>query len=285
MRERIAQIDEELKRRRLGSAVRRVMRCWWSDLFGRQLRGKRIREFRQVQIRLRDEAIQERIEQERPAFERQWGEVVLRARTIPPEQISYNVMYGIMYVNGRPMLQARKHVEPEPQPERESRLSFSWPKALGRKVRGVGMPFGISLTVRKKESEDAARQSEQQPEEKPTPVEVAPELLPRYRIGLFGKTLIRAWPFGLFRCELYEATGQLACGLQDRLWERWYEPGTEILRGALQSGNAAVVGRADAGGPGVSGRRNDLGPRCSTKSGKGSPIWRSSRKTTALCGA
>ena len=230
MRERIAQIDQELKRRRLGSAVRRTMRLNWSDLFGRQFRGKRIREFRQVQSRLRDEAIQERIEQERPAFERQWGEVVLRARAIPPEQISYNAMYGIMYVNGRPMLQAREHVEPEPQPERESRLSFSWPKALGRKVRGVGMPFGISLTVRKKESEDDARQSEQQPEEKPTPVEVAPELLPRYRIGLFGKTLIRAWPFGLFRCELYEATGQLACGLQDRRWERWYEPGTEILR-------------------------------------------------------
>ena len=230
MRERIAQIDQELKRRRLGSAVRRTMRLNWSDLFGRQFRGKRIREFRQVQSRLRDEAIQGRIEQERPAFERQWGEVVLRARAIPPEQISYNAMYGIMYVNGRPMLQAREHGEPEPQPERESRLSFSWPKALGRKVRGVGMPFGISLTVRKKESEDDARQSEQQPEEKPTPVEVAPELLPRYRIGLFGKTLIRAWPFGLFRCELYEATGQLACGLQDRRWERWYEPGTEILR-------------------------------------------------------
>ena len=230
MRERIAQIDEELKRRRLGSAVRRVMRCWWSDLFGRQLRGKRIREFRQVQSRLRDEAIQERIEQERPAFERQWGEVVLRARTIPPEQLSYNEMYGIMYVNGRPMLQARKPVEPEPQPERESRLSFSWPKALGRKVRGVGMPFGISLTIRKKESVDDDRQSEQKPEEKPTPVEVAPELLPRYRIGLFGKTLIRAWPFGLFRCSLYELTGQLACGLQDRRWERWYEPGTEIMQ-------------------------------------------------------
>ena len=63
MRERIAQIDQELKRRRLGSAVRRTMRLNWSDLFGRQFRGKRIREFRQVQSRLRDEAIQERIEQ------------------------------------------------------------------------------------------------------------------------------------------------------------------------------------------------------------------------------
>ena len=168
-----------------------------------------------MQSRLRDEAIQERIEQERPAFERQWGEVVLRARTIPPEQISYNEMYGIMYVNGRPMLQAREHVEPEPQSERESRLSFSWPKALGRKVRGVGMPFGISLTVRKKENEDAARQSEQQPEEKPTPVEVAPELLPRYRIGLFRQdadTSMALRPVPLRAVRGDGATGVWAAG-------------------------------------------------------------------------
>ena len=128
MRERIAQIDEELKRRRLGSAVRRVMRCWWSDLFGRQLRGRRIREFRQVQSRLRDEAIQERIEQERPAFERQWGEVVLRARsdTARTAKLQRDVRH---HVCQRPPHALVRHesestVEPEPQPgERESRSS------------------------------------------------------------------------------------------------------------------------------------------------------------------
>ena len=137
MRERIAQIDEELKRRRLGSAVRRTMRLNWSDLFGRQLRGKRIREFRQVQSRLRDEAIQERIEQERPAFERQWSEVRAEGESDSAGAAKLQRRCTASCTStAAPCFRHESMGNLRPQSERESRLSFSWPKALGAKGAG-----------------------------------------------------------------------------------------------------------------------------------------------------
>ena len=152
MRERIAQIDQELKRRRRAGIVRRVRRLGWSDLFSGRLRDKRIKEFVDLQTLFRDAAIQEKIEDARVGFEEKraelqkqvtdfeasWGEVVLRAKSIPPEQITYDELYGITYINGRPIQEALPHVEPEPGPKSRLRRVLDWifgrPKALGRQI-------------------------------------------------------------------------------------------------------------------------------------------------------
>ena len=279
MRERIAQIDQELKRRRRAGIVRRVRRLGWSDLFAGRLRDKRIGEFKDVQRQISDAAIQERIEAERPAFdaktaelqqqvtdhEASWGEVVLRARSIPPEQITHDEMYDITYINGYPILQALPYVKPEPVPRTRLGRVLDWifgrPKALGRLImRMVGkllrapkaawrwvrrfrLPFGISFSAREEDEQtqedrdDKAKKAQKKADKKADKrVEkeqkaAARDLLPRHRVVLFGIVVRRAWPFGWFRYEMYEHTGQLACGLHDSMrWERWYAPGTEIMR-------------------------------------------------------
>ena len=279
MRERIAQIDQELKRRRRASIVRRVRRLGWSDLFSGRLRDKRIKEFVDLQTRFRDAATQEKIEIERVAFEERraelqkqvtdfeasWGEVVLRAKSIPPEQIARDDIYDITYINGRPVLQALPYVEPEPAPKTRLRRVLEWifgrPKALGRQIlRMLGwlrrapkalwgwlgrirLPFGISFSAREEDEQarvdrlEKAKKAADKLDEKLTKQlakeqkAAARDLLPRHRVVLFGIVLHREWPFGWFRYELYEHTGQLACGSHDSMrWERWYEPGTPIMR-------------------------------------------------------
>ena len=278
MRERIAQIDQELKRRRRAGIVRRIRRLGWSDLFAGRLRDKRIKEFVDLQTRFSDAVIQEKIEVERVAFEKRraelekeradfeasWGEIVLRARSIPPEQITRDEMYGITYINGYPIMQALPHVEPEPLPKTRLRRVLEWifgrPKALGRQMlrmlgwllrapkavwrwmRRFRLPFGISFSAREEdeqtqEDRDEKEKKAQKKADKKADKRVekeqkaaARDLLPRHRVVLFGIVLRKAWPFGWFRYEMYEHTGQLACGLQNRRWERWYEPGSAILR-------------------------------------------------------
>ena len=279
MRERIAQIDQELKRRRRAGIVRRVRRLGWSDLFSGRLRDKRIKEFVDLQTRFRDAAIQEKIEDARVGFEEKraelqkqvtdfeasWGEVVLRAKSIPPEQITRDDVYDITYINGRPMLQALPYVEPEPAPKtrlgRVLEWIFSRPKALGRLilrflswllrapkavwrwVRRFRLPFGISFSAREEdeqtqEDRDEKAQKAQKKADKKADKRVekeqkaaARDLLPRHRVVLFGIVVRRAWPFGWFRYQMYEHTGQLACGSHDSMrWERWYEPGTPIMQ-------------------------------------------------------
>ena len=286
MRERIAQIDQELKRRRRAGIVRRIRRLGWSDLFSGRLRDKRIGEFKARQEQFRDAAIQEKIEEARVAFEEQraelqkqvtdfeatWGEVVLRARLIPPEQITHDDIYDITYINGYPILQALPHVEPEPVPKTRLRRVLDWvfgrPKALGRlMLRMLGwllraprapkavwgwlgrirLPFGITFSAReedeqaradriKKEKKKAKKVADKADEKLTKQLAkeqkaAARDLLPRHRVVLFGIVVRRAWPFGWFRYEMYEHTGQLACGSHDSMrWERWYAPGTEIMR-------------------------------------------------------
>ena len=120
MRERIAQIDEEVKRRRRASVVRRVTRLQWADLFSGGLRIKRIREFKELQERFRLEKLQEKIEIERVAFKKEstrlqqqvtdfeatWGEIVMKVQSISPERITFDELYGITYVDGYPMPEA-----------------------------------------------------------------------------------------------------------------------------------------------------------------------------------
>ena len=279
MRERIAQIDQELNRRRRASIVRRVRRLGWSDLFAGRLRDKRIKEFRDLQTRFSDAVIQEKIEVERVAFEERrvelekeradfeasWGEIVLRARSIPPEQITRDEMYGITYINGYPIMQALPHVEPEPLPKTRLQRVLDWifgrPKALGRQIlrflswllrapkafwrweRRFRLPFGISFSAREEdeqtqEDRDEKEKKAQKKADKKADKRVekeqkaaARDLLPRHRVVLFGIVLRKAWPFGWFRYDLYEHTGQLACGSHDNMrWARWYAPGTPIMR-------------------------------------------------------
>ena len=192
MRERIAQIDQELKRRRRASIVRRVRRLGWSDLFAGRLRDKRIGEFRDLQTRFMNAAIQEKIEIERVAFEERraelqkqvtdfeagWGEIVLRARSIPPEQITRDELYGITYINGYPIMQALPHVEPEPVPKTRLGRVLEWvfrkPKALGRQMLRflvwlrrapkalwgwlgrIRLPFGITFSAREEDEQARA---------------------------------------------------------------------------------------------------------------------------------
>ena len=282
MRERIAQIDQELKRRRRAGIVRRVRRLGWSDLFSGRLRDKRIKEFVDLQTRFRDVAIQEKIEIERVAFEERraelqkqvtdfeasWGEVVLRAKSIPPEQITRDDVYDITYINGRPMLQALPYVEPEPAPKTRLRRVLEWifgrPKALGRQimrfvrwlrkaprapkavwrwVRRLRLPFGITFSAREEDEQARADRIKKQ-KNKAVKLDgkikkrlakeqeaIAKDLLPRHRVVLFGIVVRKAWPFGWFRYQMYEHTGQLACGSHDSMrWERWYEPGTPIMQ-------------------------------------------------------
>ena len=283
MRERIAQIDQELKRRRRAGIVRRIRRLGWSDLFAGRLRDKRIGEFKAVRKQLRDAATQEKIEEARIVFEEQkaelqkqvtdfeasWGEVVLSAKSIPQEQITRDDLYDITYINGYPMLQAQPYVEPEPVPKTRLGRVLEWvfgrPKALGRLImrmlgkllrapkalwRWLGrirLPFGITFSAR--EEDEQAREDRLEKETKKAKnvadkldeklkkrlakeqKAAARDLLPRHRVVLFGIVVRRAWPFGWFRYEMYEHTGQLACGSHDSMrWERWYEPGTPIMQ-------------------------------------------------------
>ena len=281
MRERIAQIDEELKRRRRASVVRRVTRLQWASLFGKQLKRKRVREFRDVQTRFRDAAIQEKIEIERVVFEKTraelqkqvtdfeatWGEIVLKAKSIPPERITYDELYGITYVDGYALPEALPSKRQEPGPKtrlgRVLEWIFGWPKALGRLVqRLVGkllrapkavwrwvrrfrLPFGISFSAREedeqtqedrdKKAKNVADKADKKLKKQLAKDQKAAErdLLPRHRVVLLGIVVRRAWPFGWFRYKMYEHTGQLACGLQNRRWERWYEPGSRDTAGAV----------------------------------------------------
>ena len=283
MRERIAQIDQELKRRRRAGIVRRIRRLGWSDLFAGRLRDKRIGEFKAVRKQLRDAATQEKIEEARIVFEEQkvelqkqvtdfeasWGEVVLRAKSIPQEQITRDDLYDITYINGYPILQAQPYVEPEPAPKTRLGRVLEWvfgrPKALGRLImrmlgkllrapkalwRWLGrirLPFGITFSAR--EEDEQAREDRLEKETKKAKKDAddldeklkkrlakeqkaaARDLLPRHRVVLFGIVVRKVWPFGWFRHEMYECVGQLACGSHDSMrWERWYAPGTEIMR-------------------------------------------------------
>ena len=286
MRERIAQIDQELKRRRRASIVRRVRRLGWSDLFAGRLRDKRIKEFVDLQTRFRDAAIQEKIEDARVGFEEKraelqkqvadfeatWGEVVLSAKSIPPEQITHDDVYDITYINGRPVLQALPYVEPEPVPKTRLQRVLEWvfgrpkvlgrpimrilgwllrapraPKAVWRWVRRLRLPFGITFSAREEDEQARADRLEKEKKKAKKKADkldeklkkrlakeqkaAARDLLPRHRVVLFGIVVRRAWPFGWFRYEMYEHTGQLACGSHDSMrWERWYAPGTEIMR-------------------------------------------------------
>ena len=282
MRERIAQIDEELKRRRRASVVRRVTRLQWADLFSGGLRIKRIREFKELQKNFRLEKLQEEIEIERIAFketlaemqkqvtdfEATWGEIVMKVQSIPPERITYDELYGITYVDGYALPEALPSKGQEPGPKTRLGRVLEWifgkpkalvrlvmrlvgkllraPKAVWRWVRRRRMPFGISFTARE---EDAQTRADRIEKEKKKAKDVADkankklkkqiakdqkaaerDLLPRHRVVLLGIVVRRAWPFGWFRYKMYEVTGQLACGLQNRRWERWYEPGSPILR-------------------------------------------------------
>ena len=286
MRERIAQIDEEVKRRRRSSIVRRVTRLQWSSLFGKQLKRKRVREFRDVQTRFRDAAIQEKIEIERVVFEKTraelqkqvadfeatWGEIVLKAKSIPPDRITYDELYGITYVDGYAIAESLPSKGQEPGPKSRLGRVLEWilgrpkalvrlvlrlvgnlvgkllraPKAVWRWVRRRRLPFGISFTAREEDAqtrEDRIKKEKKKADKKADKLDeklkkqlakdqkaAERDLLPRHRVVLLGIVVRRAWPFGWFRYKMYEVTGQLACGLQNRRWERWYEPGSPILR-------------------------------------------------------
>ena len=286
MRERIAQIDEELKRRRRASVVRRVTRLQWADLFSGGLRIKRIREFKKLQEQFRLEKLQKEIEIERIAFketlaelqkqvtdfEATWGEIVMKVQSIPPERITYDELYGITYVDGYALPEALPSKGQEPGPKTRLGRVLEWifgkpkalvrlvmrlvgklvgkllraPKAVWRWVRRRRMPFGISFTAReedaqtrtdriekeKKKAKDVADKADEKLKKQLAKDQKAAErdLLPRHRVVLLGIVVCRAWPFGWFRYKMYEVTGQLACGLQNRRWERWYEPGSPILR-------------------------------------------------------
>ena len=283
MRERIAQIDQELKRRRRAGIVRRIRRLGWSDLFAGRLRDKRIGEFKAVRKQLRDAATQEKIEEKRVGFEEQraelqkqvtdfeasWGEVVQRAKSIPQEQITRDDLYDITYINGYPILQARPYVEPEPVPKTRLRRVLEWvfgrPKVLGRLImRMLGkllrapkaawgwlgrirLPFGITFSAREEDEQARADRIEKEKKKAKKTADdllekltkqlakdqkaAARDLLPRHRVVLFGIVVRKVWPFGWFRYEMYECVGQLACGSHDSMrWERWYAPGTEIMR-------------------------------------------------------
>ena len=121
------------------------------------------------------------------------------------------------------------------------------PKALWRWLGRIRLPFGITFSAReedeqaradriKKEKKKAKKVADKADEnlQKRLAKEqkaAARDLLPRHRIVLFGIVVHQKWPFGWFRYEMYEHTGQLACGSHDSMrWERWYAPGTEIMR-------------------------------------------------------
>ena len=282
MRERIAQIDEELKRRRRASVVRRVTRLQWADLFSGGLRIKRIREFKELQKQFRLEKLQEEIEIERIAFketlaemqkqvtdfEATWGEIVMKVQSIPPERITYDELYGITYVDGYALPEALPSKGQEPGPKTRLGRVLEWifgkpkalvrlvmrlvgklvgkllraPKAVWRWVRRFRLPFGISFSAREedeqtqedrdKKAKNVADKADKKLKKQLAKDQKAAErdLLPRHRVVLLGIVVRRAWPFGWFRYKMYEVTGQLACGLQNRRWERWYEPGSAILR-------------------------------------------------------